>query len=683
VTDPEGVPNALAAATSPYLLQHADNPVDWQEWGPAAFEQAAARDVPVLVSVGYAACHWCHVMAHESFEDEGVAEFMNAHFVCVKVDREERPDVDAVYMAATQAMTGAGGWPMTVFTTPTGEPFFCGTYFPPRRMHQMASFSEVLAGVAAAWTARRDEVVASADAIRQALADRSGGGAAPAARYGEVVDRALVTLASTFDAADGGFGGAPKFPPSMVLEWLLRHHARTGDRRALEMAEQTLDPMARGGMYDQLGGGFARYSVDATWTVPHFEKMLYDNALLLRVYAHAWRSTAAPLARRVALETARWMLEDLRLPEGGFASSLDADTEGREGAFYVWTPAQLREVLGDDDGRWAADLLRVTDQGTFEHGTSVLQRRGEPDDTDRFDRVRAQLLAARARRPAPGLDDKVVTGWNGLAISALAEAGELFDRPDLVEAAVGAASALVGTHLRRHDDGSTRLVRSSRGGVPSLAAGVLEDYANLADGLLALFAVTGDAQWFTVAGGLLDTVLDHFAAADGGFHDTADDETDPVVALLGRPKDPADGPTPSGQSALAGALLTYAALTGSARHREAAEDALAGALAVATRWPRAAGAGLAVLEAMLDGPREVAIIGARDDPRTTALRSLAMRSVAPGLVLAVGEPGDDRDGPALLHDRPLVDGAPTAYVCRGFVCSRPTTDPDELARQLA
>lgn len=676
------VTNALADATSPYLLQHADNPVDWRQWGPAAFEEAAARDVPVLVSVGYAACHWCHVMAHESFEDPAVAELMNAHFVCVKVDREERPDVDAVYMAATQATTGAGGWPMTVFTTPTGEPFFCGTYFPPRRVHQMASFSEVLAAVAAAWSGRRDDAVASAEALRQALAVRPAGAAAPEAGYGEVVDRALVALSSTFDPAGGGFGGAPKFPPSMVLEWLLRHHARTGDRRALTMAEQTFDAMARGGMYDQLGGGFARYSVDATWTVPHFEKMLYDNALLLRAYVHAWRSTGSPHARRVALETARWMLEDLRLPEGGFASSLDADSQGSEGVFYVWTPAQLREELGDDDGRWAAAVLGVTETGTFEHGASVLQRRSEPDDADRLDRVRASLLAARARRPRPARDDKVVSGWNGLAVSALAEAGELFGRPELVEAAVGAARALVATHLRRHDDGSTRLVRSSRGGAPGHAAGVLEDYANLADGLLTLFAVTGDAQWFAVAGRLLDTVLGHFASADGGFYDTADDETDPVVARLGRPQDAADGPTPSGQSAAAGALLTYAALTGSARHREAAEDAVRGALALAARWPRAAGAGLAVLEALLDGPREVAVVGHPGDPRTAALRATAMRSVAPGLVLAAGEPGDRHDGPELLHDRPLVDGAPAAYVCRGFVCRRPTTEPDELARQL-
>nr|WP_246281200.1 thioredoxin domain-containing protein [Cellulomonas humilata] len=672
----------MVNATSPYLLQHAENPVDWQEWGDAAFAEAVARDVPVLVSVGYAACHWCHVMAHESFEDAGVAAFLNEHFVCVKVDREERPDVDAVYMAATQAMTGSGGWPMTVFTTPAGEPFFCGTYFPPRRVQQMASFSEVLAAVSAAWSARREEVLSTAEAIVEALAERPAARHLSDAPYGEVVEAALTGIATTFDPARGGFGGAPKFPPSMVLEWLLRHHARTGDPRALDMVDRTLDPMARGGMYDQLAGGFARYAVDPTWTVPHFEKMLYDNALLLRVYAHAWRATGAPLARRVAQETATWMLEELATPEGGFASSLDADSEGREGAFYAWTPEQLRDVLGRDDGAWAAGVLGVTEEGTFEHGTSVLQRRGDPADEVRFADVRDRLRAARELRPRPARDEKVVTGWNGLAVAALAESSVLLDRPELADAAVRAAELLVTTHVRRSSDGSTRVVRASRDGVPGDAAGVLEDYGNLAEGLLALSAVTGDQRWFEVAGRLLDTVLHHFAAADGGFHDTAQDETDPVVTRLGRPQDPADGPTPSGQSAAASALLTYAALTGSAGHREAAERALRGPLALAVPYPRAAGAALAVVEAALDGPRQVAVVGPVDDPRRAALHRAAMLSTAPGLAVAVGEPGGGDDSPALLDDRPLVGGAPAAYVCRGFVCDLPTTRPDDLAQRL-
>ena len=675
------MPNRLASATSPYLLQHADNPVDWVEWGDAAFAEAAARGVPVLVSVGYAACHWCHVMAHESFEDGATAAFMNKHFVCVKVDREERPDVDAVYMAATQAMPGAGGWPMTVFATPTGEPFFCGTYFPPRRVHGMPAFPEVLASIAAAWTTRRDEVETSAATIAAALGERPTGDPGPSDGYETVVVDALAGLATAFDRARGGFGGAPKFPPSMVLEWLLRHHSRTGDADALAMAETTLEAMARGGMYDQLAGGFSRYSVDAAWTVPHFEKMLYDNALLLRVYAHAWRSGASGLAHRVVTETAAWMLDELRTTEGGFASSLDADSEGREGAFFVWSPTQLRDVLGEDDGAWAADALGVTADGTFEHGFSVLQRRADPADTDRLDDLRVRLRAVRERRPRPARDDKVVSGWNGLAIAALAEAGALLDRPDLVEAASVAARFLLATHVRRAADGSARLVRASRDGVAGTAPGLLEDYAHVSDGLLTLGAVTGHPAWFGAAADLLETVLQHFGAQDGGLRDTADDETDPVLAGIRILQDAADGPTPSGQAAAAGVLVAYASLTGSLRHREAAERALRGPLGLATRFPTAAGGALAVVEALLDGPREVAVVGLGEDPATRALHRVALASTAPGLVVALGEPG--ADGPPLLRDRPLVGGRAAAYVCRGFVCDLPTTNPDELARQLA
>ncbi|WP_456817556.1 thioredoxin domain-containing protein [Cellulomonas sp. URHB0016] len=677
------MPNRLASATSPYLQQHADNPVDWLEWGSEAFEEAARRDVPVLVSVGYSACHWCHVMAHESFEDPVVAAFMNEHFVCVKVDREERPDVDAVYMAATQATTGSGGWPMTVFTTPAGEPFFCGTYFPPRRLAQVPSFSEVLAGMAAAWRSRRDDVTESAQAVTEALSARTTGDTTLTARYEDVVTDALATLAATFDDEHGGFGGAPKFPPSTVLEWLLRHHGRTGDPQALAMAGGTIEAMVRGGIYDQVGGGFARYAVDATWTVPHFEKMLYDNALLLRVLVHAWRITGSDLAARAATGTADWLLADLRTPQGGLASSLDADSEGHEGTYYVWTPVQLRDALGEDDAAWAAPLLGVTREGTFEHGSSVLRRDAGADDPGRLDDVLVRLAAARERRTRPARDDKVVSGWNGLAVAALAEAGALLDRPDLLDAAVEVARLLVDTHTWKADDGSTRLVRASRDGVAGPAPGVLEDYGNVAEGLLALAAVTGDHRWSTVAGDLLDTVLTHFAADDGGLEDTADDETDAVVARVGRPRDAADGPTPSGQAAAGGALLTYSALTGSARHREAAEGALRGPLAIAARYPRAAGAALAVVEALVDGPREVAVVGPDHDQRTDALHGVALRSAAPGLVVARGEPGGAGHRPPLLRDRPLVDGAPAAYVCRGFVCDRPTTSPLRLAAQLS
>ncbi|HEY2242530.1 MAG TPA: thioredoxin domain-containing protein, partial [Streptosporangiaceae bacterium] len=451
--------NRLKDATSPYLLQHADNPVDWWPWSDEAFAEAKRRDVPVLLSVGYAACHWCHVMAHESFEDPGTATLMNERLVSIKVDREERPDVDDVYMTATQAMTGQGGWPMTVFMTPDREPFYCGTYFP------RANFHRLIDAVTSAWTNERDQVqeqaaqiagtlARNASATAQSLRDNAGPLAAlkdlePAAAdqaLDDVTRGAVTGLAADFDPDHAGFGRAPKFPPSMVLEFLLRHFERTGDPQARQLAEPTLEAMARGGMYDQLGGGFARYSVDAGWVVPHFEKMLYDNALLARVYAHLWRRTGSALARRVAEETCDWMLRELRTPEGGLAASLDADSEGEEGKFYVWRPDELRAVLGPEDGEFAAAAFSVTEEGTFEHGASVLQRLTEPADPERLTRVSDALLAARGTRVRPGRDDKVVAAWNGMAISALAECGLLLARPDLTAAARDAASLLASLH---------------------------------------------------------------------------------------------------------------------------------------------------------------------------------------------------------------------------------------------
>ncbi len=668
------MPNRLAGSTSPYLLQHADNPVDWQPWGGAAFAEAREREVPVLVSIGYAACHWCHVMAHESFEDPAVAAFLNEHFVAVKVDREERPDVDAVYMEATQALTGHGGWPMTVFATPEGRPFFCGTYFPPDPRHGMPSFRQLLESVARTWAERRDEVLAAGQRIVEALAGRGLTGGDDGPPTPADLDAAVRSLASSYDHRHGGFGGAPKFPPSMVLELLLRHHARTGDADALRMAEHTCEAMARGGMYDQLAGGFARYSVDDAWVVPHFEKMLYDNALLLRVYVHLWRATGSSLARRVALDTADWMLRDLRTPEGGFASALDADTEGVEGLTYVWTRDQLAETLGHDDGVWAADLLSVTAAGTFEHGASTVQLLTDPDDAPRWAVVRDRLLTARDARPQPARDDKVVAAWNGLAVAALAEAGTLLDRPDLVEAATRTAELLVDVHVV---DG--RLRRVSRDGVVGAPAGVLEDYADLAEGLLALLSVTGDQRWLGHAGALLDVVLAHFADGTGGFYDTADDVVDAALSSMRRPQDPTDNATPSGWSAAAGALLGYAAVTGSSEHRSAAEAALG----VSTRLSgqaRFAGWGLAVAEALADGPREVAVVGLPHDPGTQALHRAALLGTAPGAVVVAGEPGTL--GVPLLEGRPLVDGRPAAYVCRHFVCDAPTTDPGALALAL-
>jgi uncharacterized protein len=724
--------NRLVDATSPYLLQHKDNPVDWQEWGDGAFEEARRRDVPVLLSVGYAACHWCHVMAHESFEDPAVAELMNANFVNIKVDREERPDVDAVYMSATQALTGQGGWPMTVFLTPAGRPFYAGTYFPPRPRQGMPSFPQILTAVAQAWQTQRDEVETAGARIAAVLAGRLT--ASSAVPDDATLTAAVRTLAADEDAEHGGFGGAPKFPPSMNLEQLLRHAARrrlqagaldaggillddaddpddpddagdAGDAGsgtvdagsgtvALGLAGRTLRAMARRGMYDQLAGGFARYSVDAAWVVPHFEKMLYDNAQLARVYLHWWRLTGEPTGARIALETSEWMIAALRTEQGGFASSLDADTpvrgedgavHGVEGFTYVWTPAQLIDVLGPQHAAWAGELLRVTQQGTFEHGRSTLQLdrdvwAADPREARRWEQVRARLLAARSRRPQPGRDDKVVAAWNGLAIATLAETGALLGRPDLVAAADTAADLLLTVHL---DDGD-RLRRVSRDGVAGAPAGVLEDYADVAEGLLGLYAVTGDPARLQIAGRLLDTVLDHFADVDPNgtvtFYDTPDDGTDAPLAAVRRPQEQTDNAYPSGWSAACGALLSSAALTGSERHRAAAEGGLAVAAANGARAPRAFGWALAVAEALADGPREVAVVGRDGDQARAALRGVALAGVAPGMVLSVGEP--DAAGVPLLAGRPLVGRRSAAYVCRAFVCQAPVTSPEALAAQV-
>ncbi|MFI1969073.1 hypothetical protein BLA24_26395 [Streptomyces cinnamoneus] len=673
------MPNRLAHETSPYLLQHADNPVDWWPWVPAAFDEARRRGVPVLLSVGYSSCHWCHVMAHESFEDAPTAAYLNEHFVAVKVDREERPDIDAVYMEAVQAATGQGGWPMTVFLTPDAEPFYFGTYFPPEPRHGMPSFRQVLEGVGAAWNDRRDEVGQVARRIVRDLSERTLAVDTTRAPGAEDLHAALLGLTRDFDAVRGGFGGAPKFPPAMTVEFLLRHHVRTGSEAALEMASATCEAMARGGIYDQLGGGFARYSVDASWVVPHFEKMLYDNALLCRAYAHLWRATGSELARRVALETADFMVRELRTAQGGFASALDADSDdgsGRhvEGAHYVWTPAQLREVLGEEDALLAAEYFGVTQEGTFEEGASVLRL----PDTDRLwdaaklASVRARLLAARDRRPRPGRDDKVVAAWNGLAVAALAETGAFFDRPDLVQAATDAADLIVRTHMDWH----ARLFRTSLDGVAGDHAGVLEDYADVAEGFLALSSVTGEGVWVDFAGLLLDTVLVHFTAPDGALYDTADD----AEPLIRRPQDPTDNAAPSGWTAAAGALLAYAARTGSGAHREAAEKALGVVRTLGPKAPRFVSWGLAVAEALLDGPREVAVVGPGDHPATRELHRTALLSTAPGLAVAVGDPGSEEV--PLLSGRTLLDGRPAAYVCRHFTCDAPTADPEVLAARL-
>ena len=642
------MPNRLADATSPYLLQHRDNPVDWWQWSDEAFAAARERDIPVLLSVGYSACHWCHVMAHESFEDERTASYVNANFVCIKVDREERPDVDAVYMEATQAMTGQGGWPMTCFLTPEGEPFFCGTYFPPADRGGMPSFLRLCASIAQAWQERRDEIRESAADVVKQLGEMSAP-TAPQPIDIATLDAAAQRLGVDHDDTWGGFGGAPKFPPSMVLEFLLRHHARTSSPRSLEMVAVTCERMARGGIYDQLAGGFARYSVDAHWVVPHFEKMLYDNALLARVYAHWWRATGTPLAARIAVETCEWMISELRTTEGAFASALDADSDGEEGKFYVWTP--------DAVGPAAAEIFSVTSAGTFEHGRSVLQLLDDPADPGVYDAERTRLLAVRAQRVRPARDDKVVAAWNGLAIAALAECGVLFDRADLVDAGTRAAVLLADVHV---DDG--RLRRVSRDGVAGAPVGVLEDYGDVAEGFLALHQATGDSRWLELAGELLDTALKHFTASDGGFYDTADD----AERLVRRPRDPTDNATPSGLAAMTGALVTHAALSGRTEHRDAAERAIVTTGPVVERFPRFAGWAAATAEAMVAGPLEIAVVDAPE------LARIARLATSPGAVVVSG------GSSPILADRP--GGA--AYVCHHFVCDAPIADPDVLAQRV-
>jgi uncharacterized protein YyaL (SSP411 family) len=665
------MPNRLGQSTSPYLLQHADNPVDWYEWGEEAFALAKSLDRPILLSVGYAACHWCHVMAHESFEDPVTAAYMNDHFVNVKVDREERPDVDAVYMQATQAMTGHGGWPMTCVLTPDGEPFFAGTYFPPEPRQGMPAFTQILQALAEAWRTRRADVLGASREAVEHLRTKSAISSTPVDAV--ALDAAVDLLATQFDGTAGGFGASPKFPPTMVLEFLLRQYARTGDERSIAMARSTADSMARGGIYDQLAGGFARYSVDRFWRVPHFEKMLYDNAQLVRFYLHVARAcepTQAEQSERIARETADFLLAELATAEGGFASALDADSAAEngdlhEGTFYVWNRDQVIDALGPDDGTWASDVLSVTPEGTFERGFSTLQLPADPDDPARWASVRAQLLEARAKRPRPARDDKVVAAWNGLAVTALAEASVVLDEPRFAEAAVTAAELLVTVH----GAGTDAFMRTSRDGVAGRSAAVLEDHGCVAEAFLAVLGITGDALWLDRARSILDRALEHFADGEGGFFDTADD----AEALVVRPQDPSDNAHPSGTSSLLHALIALAALTGERRYRDAAEAALGRLSTLIERAPRFAGWSMAAAEAMIAGPIEVAIVGS-DGPERRELHRAALALDGSAVVVA-GEAGLDIP---LFRDRTEIDGKPAAYVCRDFVCDLPVTDPRGL-----
>ena len=649
--------NRLADATSPYLLQHRENPVDWWEWGEDAFDEARRRDVPILLSVGYAACHWCHVMAHESFEDEATAETMNERFVNIKVDREERPDVDSVYMEAVQAMTGQGGWPMTVWIDHEGRPFFAGTYFPREPRQGMATFSQVMDAVSAAWTDRRDDVIEQADRLVEAISREIPAGDIPGR---EELAAAYTKIESSFDPVHGGFGAAPKFPQQPVLEFLLRIHNEPWAPNAGTILVKTLDEMAAGGIHDQIGGGFARYSVDAQWLVPHFEKMLYDNAQLARLYLWSGIELDRPDFIDVARSTLDYMARDLRHPEGAFYSSEDADSEGVEGKFYVWTKEEIRKMLGDRADA-AIAYFGVTESGNFE-GANILQVVGDEPPRDLED-INSKLLAARSKRIRPGLDDKVIASWNGLAIRAFAEAGAALDEERYVEIAEGAASFVVD---RLVVEG--RPMRSWRDGKTSVS-GFLDDHAGMAVGLFTLFAATGDEIWYEQAIGLVN-LLGLFVKPEGGFYSTSNEAED----LVKRPTDVTDNPLPSGSALAAEALLTASLYTGNDEWRRMSESAIAAVGLLAERYPSMVGHHLAVAHSSAD-TKELAIVGVN----WRELAAVYWSTYRPGVAMAAT--AEETSLVPLLEGRTDHDET-RAFVCRGFVCELPTSDRQTLASQL-
>ena len=677
--------NRLANETSPYLAQHAENPVDWYPWGTEALERARREDKPILLSIGYAACHWCHVMAHESFEDEETARLMNERFVNIKVDREERPDVDSIYMQATQAMTGHGGWPMTVFLTPDTAPFYTGTYFPPEDRHGIPSFKRVLAAVADAYRSRRSGVEETAAKMRELYATATMPTRSTGALTATTLDRAYRVLAQHYDARHGGFDGAPKFPQAMTLDFLLRYWRRTGTEYALEMVASSFRRMARGGIYDHVGGGFHRYAVDATWTVPHFEKMLYDNALLSRLGVHLWQATRDPAVRQVVEETIDWVAREMTSPEGGFYSSLDADSEGHEGTFYVWTRDEVDRTLGET-GALAAPYWGLTQEPNFE-GRYVLTapndmsvvaaRAGASVDAvaEAIREARALLAARRARRERPGRDEKILAGWNGLMLRAVAEAARVFGSEALRTLAIRNAEFLLREMVR---DG--RVMRSHTAGVTRIA-GYLEDHASVALGLLDVYGLTFDPRWLSAAVTLADAV-DHWFWDEqvGAYFDTASDHE----ALLTRPRDFTDNAVPSGTSLAVDLLLRLAELLGDSARRERAARVLEASSEPLARYASAFGHLLGVADMAVHGAVEVALAG---DPSADDFRELARavgEEYVPSLVIAGGR--DVRVGDhhiALLEGKPPRGGHATAYVCRQYLCEEPLTDPAGLPSQLA
>lgn len=667
------MPNRLINETSPYLLQHANNPVDWYPWGDEALTRSKDEDKPILLSIGYSACHWCHVMAHESFEDEGTARMMNELFVNIKVDREERPDLDSIYMQAVQAMTGRGGWPMTVFLTPELVPFFGGTYYPPMPRFGMPSFQQVLQGVASTFRDRRGEIEQTAQRLRehisQALTTPTGGSDLDV----ETLDAAYHALVRQFDPANGGFGDKPKFPPAMALEFLLRIYRRTDWPKAWEMIDLTLRKMARGGMYDQLGGGFHRYSVDERWLVPHFEKMLYDNSQLARVYLHAWQVTGEAFFRVVTEGILDYAVREMTDPTGGFYSTQDADSEGEEGRFFVWTPDEIREVLGSDADEFMA-AYAVTRQGNFE-GKNILEFIGDAKQRPALAEARRTLFQVREQRVRPGRDDKVITSWNGLMLAAFAEAARALDRDDYRRVAERNADFLL-RELRTEDG---RLLHTWKAG-RAKQNGFLEDYSYLIEGLLELYQTTFESRWFLAAQELAETMIAHFGASDGhdaggitGFYDTSDDHE----ALITRPRGLQDNATPSGNAMAITALLKLASFTNDLRYLEIAHRGLARIQSLMAQYPLGFGQWLQALSYALSEPKEIAIVGDPESAGVQALLTVVRSDYQPFQVVALGAPDLDTLVP-LLRNRGLVDGQAAVYVCRDFTCQAPVTDADAL-----
>ncbi|HIN37406.1 MAG TPA: thioredoxin domain-containing protein [Dehalococcoidia bacterium] len=679
------MPNRLSSETSPYLLQHANNPVDWYPWGDEALQQAKDEDKPILLSIGYSACHWCHVMERESFEDEAIAALMNEHFVSIKVDREERPDLDAVYMEAVQMLTGSGGWPMTVFLTPDGRPFYGGTYFPPVDRHNMPGFPRLLQSVATLYHNDRSEI----DRVTSQITEQMGRTGQMAKGDGpltvETLHQAYTTLATNFDYQNGGTGTAPKFPQAMNLEVLLRYYRHGYNDRALEMVDLTLEKMAMGGIYDQIAGGFARYSTDTYWLVPHFEKMLYDNALLARLYLHAHQATARGMYRRIAEETLDYIMREMTGPEGGFYSATDADSEGEEGKFFVWSPAEIETVLGDESGIFSG-FFGVTKSGNFE-GKNILnisqkaseysQRQGISLERliDVVQRGKLALWAEREKRVHPLLDDKVLASWNGMMLRSFAEAGAALERQDYLDAAVRNANFLLET---MRPEG--KLLRTYRAGQAKLP-GYLEDYSFVADGLLALYEATFDQRWLDESISLADRMIELFwDDAVGGFYDTSAEHDQLVV----RPRDVLDNAQPCGGSVATDVLLKLAVITGNEDYRVKAATPLRTLRELMGRAPAGTGHWIATLDFYVSSPKEVVIIGPRDDSATIALMQIVNGGFFPNKVLVGADSADDagKYGLPLLEARGMVDGKPTAYVCQNYACQLPVTTPEEFAVQL-